>query len=167
MRFCARRRVVDRFAAALPRPCPGGILAEHHVEHPVQRVLDAPVRPHHPRDPLRIRRQAGDEVAPLEGGRAFLLALQLDGGHAAQPFPLLVAFEPVREIVAERPAAPPLDPPPAPVFDGVAGLEAPVYQAVEIGGHVAVERALVAFERDGWERVPLRNPVRENSRRDL
>src|SRR3954462_15866551 len=43
------------------------VLSIRHIEHPMTRVLDAPVAPYGARQPLHVHGQAADVVADLDG----------------------------------------------------------------------------------------------------
>src|SRR5260221_942131 len=64
-RWSARRRRTAKFSAAWPLANAAFILAEGHVEHPEDRVLDAPMAANRFPEPLRRERGAQQVVARL------------------------------------------------------------------------------------------------------
>ena len=61
------------------------ILVEHHVEDPVQTVLDMPMASHGVGEQFGVKRHGGQVVASFEAGAAVALDLGLDHGDGAQP----------------------------------------------------------------------------------
>ena len=66
---------------------PALVLAEGHVEHPVDAVLDPPVAAHRPPEGRRVAAPAQQVVARLAGQRLADPALALDHADGAQPRP--------------------------------------------------------------------------------
>src|SRR5262245_11368669 len=139
------RQVLSRVAG----PGPALVLAEHHVQDPVQPVLDAPVPPDRGGELPRADGGAADEVVPLLAVRPFDPALAVDHHHRLEVLPLALGPQPLRVVDHRvRPLLP----------AAVAGLLADVgvethrrevllAGLVEAGGDVRVQRRLVLLDR--------------------
>jgi len=127
------------------------ILVEHHVEDPVQTVLDMPMASHGVGEQFGVKRHGGQVVAPFEAGAAVALDLGLDHGNGGQPGEPRLAGEPPCggepvDLVADHVAAD-LDA----AMVAIGRLEVAVVfggGVVEIAPDLVVQTGLVVLERE-------------------
>src|SRR5262245_54712364 len=74
--------------AQVPLAKPGLVLAEGHIETPVTAILDTPVPPNRPGEPLDVRRQTADVVADLNALLPIPKAARRRHPDRLQPLPL-------------------------------------------------------------------------------
>ena len=103
-------------------PCPVGILAELHVQHPVLAVLDPPVPAHGLRETLQADERA-QVVAAFHRGLVPDHAGRLHPPDGRQPRPFRLLLQPA-DVAAEA-VAPRLDPPVA-LFHGFVNRQRPL-----------------------------------------
>ena len=126
---------------------PRAVLVEHHVEDPVQAVLDLPVRAG---QPVRLgrRQRPARKVAHRLDGRLLAghLALPLDLHHAPQMGPGVLLLEPLDVLRAARRAR--LDPPVV-LLQGAVRVDPRVRrQMLPEPLQILVQLPLVALRRD-------------------
>src|SRR5215210_7288112 len=75
-------------------PVAGLVLVHHHVQHPVQPVLDVPVAPHDLAEALRAENRAQQIVAGLDRRLAPDLATGSDLADRLEPRPGMALLQP-------------------------------------------------------------------------